>query len=537
MYFAPLMSEEISVSVEESTPSITEVSPSELEGAEAISVTETLSQEASTEATEKVQAPKVEATTTLSTETVEANSEHDQEKLSINYRANLLLEGYDYIDQLDEKDAAALATAFEAIRAKHELMFAKKYLAEDETSEYVTGVAEEATEAKSELQKTLTEAELLSTSLPVADYWLLGNSMIRIPLAMKGRWHHPVYTNDKGEHIIEFSDKDYEDIKRNFENDVLGFESYATFGHLVNDNSVDGDPKKARLKHIHEQDGILYGDYLATAETYSAVEKGEYEYNSPEIIRNFSDKHTGQNLGTVLMRTALTNAPFLPFKDIKVQALSQEAGKADKCLQSKPTIVFKLQGNNSLSDPIMSQEEVTPVATGESGKSLEEFKADIELKLSAMGDLASKNQALESEVSELKAMFAAAQAKLEETQTVTQNFSNSVSQRYEAELLENMTKVGVSPVFLQRFSAISSILKQANVTSKVVKLSTSEKEIERPLIEEVAYLLVDALHSEPSQAIVPTQQLGQSNTANKKLYHHVSTLASLAKSLKVNKAQ
>lgn len=156
----------------------------------------------------------------------------------------------------------------------------------------------------------------------------LKDNLIRVPITKIGEWEHPIYGT------VKFSQSDFQQVKNNFNNNVLGFESYATYGHPKEEDSVetiedyldliksfDGERKKGDLKKLFVENNILYGDYLVNDETYKDIENGEFDYASGEFLYDFLDKNTGKNVGTVLLRTALTNAPFIPLEE-KIKVLS-----------------------------------------------------------------------------------------------------------------------------------------------------------------------------------------------------------------------
>lgn len=165
------------------------------------------------------------------------------------------------------------------------------------------------------------------------------DNVLKVPLAMIGEFQHSVYPE------VKFDSEDFKSTINNFKNKVLGFTPYITYGHLKDNNfAVDAELKKGNCLDMQVDDEILYGFFDSSPEAYEYVVKGEYEYNSGEFIRNFKDKITGENLGTVLARTALTNSPFLPFNEHKVEALSQtELEKSNLNLFQILPIEFKNQ--------------------------------------------------------------------------------------------------------------------------------------------------------------------------------------------------
>ena len=144
---------------------------------------------------------------------------------------------------------------------------------------------------------------------------------VKIPIVKVGKWHHPVY----GE--LDYSESDLQSLKKNYEEDVLGFKPYITYGHLDEEPaSTDGERKRGDIEEVVMEEDVLFGFVDAPPTVYEAIQKKEFEYTSPEIYRNFQSKETGEPLGLVFSRVALTNAPYLPWKDVKVEALSTTTG-------------------------------------------------------------------------------------------------------------------------------------------------------------------------------------------------------------------
>ncbi len=174
-----------------------------------------------------------------------------------------------------------------------------------------------------------------------ATYHLLSNGLVRIPVAKKGSFYHEAYGR------VSFTDQDFEDIVRNYKESALGFTPYATWGHLVDPKvSVDAELKKGSLKDFEVEDDVLYALTEPTSDTLELIKNEEYEYASGEFIRNYSDKVTGENKGTVLMRYALTNSPFIPFNDKKIEMVeSLSANSPNECSHSVMNFMLKLNAD------------------------------------------------------------------------------------------------------------------------------------------------------------------------------------------------
>jgi len=140
--------------------------------------------------------------------------------------------------------------------------------------------------------------------------------VLKVPLAKLGKWFHKAYG------VVEFTREDFKTIIDNFRDNLLGHKPYLTFGHLQEDFSVDSHKKKGDMIGFAEETDTLYGLFKATEDAYKSVQSGEYEFSSGEFIRNYLDKDSGETKGTLVLRVALTNSPFIPNLD-RVQAFSQ----------------------------------------------------------------------------------------------------------------------------------------------------------------------------------------------------------------------
>jgi hypothetical protein len=174
----------------------------------------------------------------------------------------------------------------------------------------------------------------------------ISETKAKIPLLIKGNWHVPGYG------VMKVTDSYIDTLKENYKSNVLGFTPYATLGHPTDSPdpaSIDGQRKRGDLEDIVVEGDIVYGVYDINLETYNLIKNGDYEYSSPEIQQNFKDKVTGKSMGPTLLRTALTNAPFMPFNDNKIVALSTNS---DEQLESP--ICIKLSTIiNTITDDII----------------------------------------------------------------------------------------------------------------------------------------------------------------------------------------
>ena len=338
---------------------------------------------------------------------------------------------------------------------------------------------------------------------------------LRVPQAKIGTWKHNTY----GE--VTFTIEKFTEAITNFENDVLGFEPYLTFGHPIESSDVDsydefieiaealdGQRKRGDLEQLRIEGDMLVGYYTPKPEAYDAVSRGEYEYSSGEFLTNFTDKKTGVNRGTVLVRTALTNAPFIPHRE-KVVALSQSpqtiAGAVFKLSAVIPEQTISNQ--TTMQDEIIMETTETPEPDGATEPSLAASKDALDsmrLSLEAVYEerLAAMSKAQSDVIATLTKQLETIEEKLSMTQSVAQAYSTEVSVREKANRAKRLQSKGVPPALIERFSLLADALQGG---SRVIKLST-EAGGERDVTDELEELLNIAVNSQP----VVVQQFGQS---------------------------
>lgn len=398
-------------------------------------------------------------------------------------------------------------------------------------------------------KQKLSQSDLPIEELPIC----LSNGMVKIPIAKKGSWFHDVHG------LVSFTDNDFAEIKRESSKEVLGFTPYITYGHPTNlpYESVDAELKKGDLTGWEEKDDVLFGLFNAKEDVVSLINNKDYEYSSGEFLRNYKDKFTGQNKGTVLMRVALTNSPFIPFGDTKVEALSQNItnnNNQEDCLPTSISYVIKLSTDvqENINTPIkedppeinMSEvktpdqlateiveklipevkevkpevsvapvevKETAPVQTApviDFNALLEKFTAQAETSTkTAIDAVTSKYEAV---VGNLNNQVESLKSQLASQEQVTQAFSTSLTNQAKAQEQRELLGYGVPPVLIQKFSQLQSALETKQT---VVKLSTRAADgqvvdSETPIVKALKELLIDAVNSSP----VNLQQFGQSST-------------------------
>ncbi len=372
----------------------------------------------------------------------------------------------------------------------------------------------------------------------------LSNGLVRIPVAQKGKFKHEAY----GE--VSFTDNDFEEIISNFQEDSLGFEPYVTFGHLVDPKlSVDAELKKGKPKEFEIDGDTLYAVTEPTSETLELIKKGEYEYSSGEFIRNYKDKITGENKGTVLLRYALTNSPFIPFKDKKIEVIESKEEELSIALSdsnrlhslSNFMIKLSLDSKDLLDKKDISMQETeqletavespvsenTPAAADSVAPIAAEAPAvtvpatpapvaiaaeassglDVNKLLQQIGDsyksqFEAFKQASEQTIVSLKNEVNNLSGRLEQQQTITQAFSNNISQAQKQARQNQLIDQGMPPVLVERLSQIQSALESG---SQVIKLSTEAGTQDQAVNDSIAQLVMDALYAHP----VEVEQYGQ----------------------------
>lgn len=366
----------------------------------------------------------------------------------------------------------------------------------------------------------------------------LSEGIARIPIAKKGLFHH----NKHG--IVSFTEEDFNSIKENFKSRILGFDPYPTFGHLKTEgstdkfvetvaaNSVDAELKKGVVLDIEEDGDVLYAITRPNSDTLGHILSNEYEYSSGEFLRNYKDKITGQNKGTVLARFALTNSPFIPFEDHKIEMFSEsdttrpenlsysvvklllsnnvEATNTNPTDNMPDTILNEAVSTNA-DVPLQAKVDVEAVETPSQSSLasvVEQITSTVKnLYESKYSEVEAKYQdatkAYQDQVEALKGQLEAITTKFAAQEAVTQKFSQSLSNTSKASKYKALAEKGATPALIQKFSMIEDALES---NQSVIKLSDSEgKEVESTVLDLIESLLVDSVNSEAPKI----EQLGQ----------------------------
>lgn len=352
-------------------------------------------------------------------------------------------------------------------------------------------------------EPAVEEIGIYSTS----SYELEGDTL-KIPLAVKGNWFHPKYGQ------VTITEKDLSSIKTNFDNGVLGHPPYITYGHIKDISpsyskvdTIDAELKKGDISDMLVEGDTLFGISKVSEETASLVKNGEYEFNSPEIISNFKSKSTGEMLGPVIMRTSLTNSPFLPMGR-KVTLLSQSA-------EAELPLIIKLSSimppeTTVITAPVVEAVETTPeVVQVKEAKESIDVAAIIKATTDSLSAVWSQQAdalkaSYEQAVADLKGQVDGLQSELERQKTLAYSFSQKLSDEERQKKSNYLASKGLSPAVISRYSLIADAI---NSSTGVVKFSQGESEVELSVLTAIENLLIESCEK------VDVKQYGQSSTS------------------------
>lgn len=280
-----------------------------------------------------------------------------------------------------------------------------------------------------------------------------GKEYIKVPIARKGRWIHPVY----GE-VVEDQD-DFNLITQNWENGVLGYEPPLYLGHPNEINALGGEEAVAFLEHIQQEDDFLFGFYDPIDE--SAKEKvraGKYRYASPELARNAINRETGEQVGTVLERHALTNEPFFTkLPRVEVVHLEKFTNNTDSVcftftelstMSEKEDLINQSSQTSSMStsNPAATQ-EADPAQTEISTPTTQQFSAPATVApaTTAVAEtLLEENQVLRQELADRDRKYADLVEKFTNLETVINNHTAAFQKQATDEKLVRLNKLNIS---------------------------------------------------------------------------------------------
>lgn len=367
---------------------------------------------------------------------------------------------------------------------------------------------EDSVEPSPSTSEPVTEPVVEEIGVYSTSSYELEGDTLKIPLAVKGNWFHPKYGQ------VTITDKDLISIKTNFDNGVLGHPPYITYGHIKDMSpsyskvdTIDAELKKGDISNMLVEGDTLFGISRVSKETASLVKNGEYEFNSPEIISNFKSKSTGEMLGPVIMRTSLTNSPFLPMGR-KVTLLSQSA-------EAELPLIIKLSSimpeTNSTTAPVVEAVETTPeVAQVKEPNESIDAAAIIKATTDSLSAVWSQQadalkSSYEQAVADLKDQVDGLQSELERQKTLAYSFSQKLSEEEKQKKSSYLASKGLSPAVISRYSLIADAI---NSSAGVVKFSQGESEVELSILTAIENLLIESCEK------VDVKQYGQSSTSN-----------------------
>ena len=131
--------------------------------------------------------------------------------------------------------------------------------------------------------------------------------LLKIPFLRLGQWKHPVYGD------VNITQDTFDQIIRNFQNNVLGRPPFIRLGHDKDGKSTFGDaPAEGWVKEVKQEGNILFGMVEpTTGEAADNIRTKRYRFASAEYNPNGVNKETGEYVGALLSAIALTNEPFL----------------------------------------------------------------------------------------------------------------------------------------------------------------------------------------------------------------------------------
>lgn len=250
---------------------------------------------------------------------------------------------------------------------------------------------------------------------------------LKVPIAKEGEFHHPAYGK------LSFDQETVSTIKKNIEDNVLGYEIPITVGH------TDEEEKDGSLVSIETEDTTLFGIWEVDKDVYRKVQDNKVNYSSAEFYPQYRDKKTGDQVGRTLFGMALTNRPFIPNLP-KVQALGDKEGSETQWLLSeiavKPsecstiiekshqpeaealsenTIGTNMSDNNQTPAPVKEAEaEVKDTVAVDSQKLSEEIQSLQEQYAQKLSEVEAKYKETLSEITEKNSLLSDRLQKYEE---------------------------------------------------------------------------------------------------------------------------
>lgn len=183
--------------------------------------------------------------------------------------------------------------------------------------------------------------------------------LIKLPVCKVGSFF------DEYHGIISFKPSDLDALERNFRKKIRGYEPYARYGHNEKGAGIwDGERAQGHMVDAVREGDVLFGLFTPTNEdVVGEVEREEYRYASPEIIRGARSRDTNEEIGLVLKGVALTNSPNIPNlpRNTVIQTDSLEWLLSDDAVVITQSI--EIPAGAIMSDVVVTEAE--PVVTSE----------------------------------------------------------------------------------------------------------------------------------------------------------------------------
>jgi hypothetical protein len=350
-------------------------------------------------------------------------------------------------------------------------------------------------EQKPEGTLETTGIEVFSSPATIGEY--NGKEYIKVPISRIGSWEHPKYgkvTEDQG---------DFDQIINNWKSGVLGYEPPLYLGHATNLFTVGGEPAVAFLENIVQEEDNLFGLYDPVDDVAKEdIRKGKFRYASPELARNCVNRETGEVVGTVLERHALTNEPFFT-KLPRVEVVQVEKfTKPDDSLRfvfSEQSTMYREEASTStsnLSNETCNMSTSSPAVTGDVVNSpatdaqvnpptstTEQFSnppqttttAETETIVQALRD---ENQVLRQELADRDRKYGELVQKFSNLETTLSHHTENFRQQALAEKLSRLSKLNIlaetKELYSNRLTEGMSTEAEETMWSLLEQLSKSE---------------------------------------------------------------
>lgn len=310
--------------------------------------------------------------------------------------------------------------------------------------------AEAVTQPEQYSERRATINIQLSDEMELQAGPLIGNRYrLRVPIAVLGSWVHPEYGD------VTFTQEDFDDMMRNFSENVSGFEPPLFYGHPIDRESFGGAPAAGFLIQLYQLGDTLFGEFEAVAESYEQVKEGYYRYSSAEIVRNAVSKETGDPIGTLLVGTALTNRPFLTNMP-RVKALADVFSSwADTTHHFLIPLLQTGDSQHDMADPTQSNNQ-SPAATAPASAPQPEQAAATQENFSE-GQTPSQSQAQPQPMAEFLALAQQVETQrreLEETRKQAEAANQKLQQQELASKLNRLNTLNLSQAVKDSFKAL-----------------------------------------------------------------------------------